>query len=98
MSSCIGAPEATFASLPAAAQQPKNYAAWQKAFSQWLSQNERLELLRHAGTKLTSRVDESERDFRTRVLEGLREARDREVDAVRARFATKRESLAEKVR
>jgi hypothetical protein len=90
--------ESTFAALPSAAQQPKNYAAWQKAFSQWLSQNERIELLRHAPTKLTARVDETERDFRTRVHEAMREARDREVDAVRAKFATKRAALEEKIR
>ena len=91
-------PESRFAALPSAAQQPKNYAAWQKAFSQWLSQNERIELLRHAPTKLTARVDEAERDFRTRVHEAMREARDKDVDAVRAKFATKRAALEEKIR
>jgi hypothetical protein len=90
--------DAQFASLPSAAQGPKSYAAWQKAFAQWLAQTERVELLRHGATKLTSRVDESERDFRTRVHEAMREARDKEVDAVRAKYAAKRESLAEKVR
>ena len=90
--------EAQFGSLPSAAQAPKSYSAWQKAFAQWLAQNERLELLRHAATKLTSRVDESERDFRTRVHEALREARDRDVDAVRAKFAPKRTALEDKIR
>ena len=90
--------ESAFAALPPVAQQPKNYAGWQKAFSQWLSQNERIELLRHAPTKLTSRVDEAERDFRTRVHEAMREARDKEVDAVRAKFASKRAALEEKIR
>lgn len=92
------APGAGFAALPPAALQPKSYAAWQKTFGQWLAQSQRLELLRHRETKLTSAVGESERDFRARVLDALREARDAEVDAVRRKFSVKRETLAERLR
>ena len=89
---------ASFAELPSAAQQPRNYEAWQKSFSQWLAQTQRIELLRHGQTKLTSRADESERDFRSRVQDALREARDAEKDAVQKKFAAKRETLANRVR
>ncbi len=78
--------------------QPKNYALWQKAFSQWLTQSQRIELLRHRGTKLTATGQETEREFRARVQDALREARDAEVDAMKKKFTAKRESLAEKIR
>ena len=92
------AESATYHELPAAAQQPRNYAAWQKAFSQWVSRNERVELFQHSAMKLTSNPGETERDFRARLQDALREARDAEVDAVRRRFAAKRETLAGRLR
>src|SRR6185436_4610484 len=57
-------PGATFEALPPAASQPKNYAAWEKAFGKWLATAERVELWRHAKSKLTSKPGESERDFK----------------------------------
>ncbi|MBA2304102.1 MAG: ATP-binding protein [Acidobacteria bacterium] len=90
--------DAGYADVPAPAQQPRNYAAWQKSFSQWLSQSQRLDLLRHRATKLTSNAGEEERDFRARVQDSLREARDGELEAVRKKVATKREAIAERLR
>ena len=89
---------AQFSELPAPAVQPKNYALWQKAFSQWLTQSQRIELLRHAGTKLTATGQETEREFRARVQDALREARDAEVDGMKKKFTSRREALAEKLR
>ena len=48
--------------------------------------SQRLELLRHRETKLTSTAGENERDFRARVQDALREARDAEVDAIREKY------------
>ncbi len=90
--------DATFEALPAAAQQPKNYVAWQKSFSQWLSRTERIELLRHRDTKLTSKAGEEERDFQARVQDARRAARDEEVEAIRRKYAAKRDALAERLR
>lgn len=84
---------ASFAPLPKAAAAAKNYAAWQKAFSAWLASGQKLDLLRHGGLKLTAAAGESERDFRIRVQNAQREARDQEVDAVRRKFAEKRVRL-----
>ena len=87
------AEEATFGDLPKAASSAKSYTAWQKAFGTWLAGAQKLELLRHAALKLTSDADEPERDFRIRVQNAQREARDKEVDAVRRKFAEKRARL-----
>jgi hypothetical protein len=89
---------ASFDALPRAASVAKNYAAWQKSFAAWVADAQRFELWQHAGLKLTSRPDESERDFRIRVQNAQREARDGEVEAVRRKFAEKRARLAERVR
>ena len=89
---------ATFESLPAAASQPKNYALWEKAFKQWLTQNERIQLLRHVDTGLTSRASETEGAFKVRVQDALRASRDKAVDAIRQKFAARQATLAEKLR
>ena len=90
--------EAAYLPVPSAAAQPKNYAVWQKALASTLAKTERIELLRHAETKLTSRPDEGEREFRIRVREAIRVARDAEMDDVRETFGPKQAALAERVR
>ncbi len=88
----------TFDPLPKAAAAAKHYAAWQKSFVAWVAGSQTLDLHRHAGLKLTSRAGESERDFRIRVQDAQRQARDEAVEDVRRRFAEKRARLEEKLR
>jgi hypothetical protein len=90
--------DASFEPLPTAAAQPKNYAAWEKALKQWLAQNERLQLLRHRETGLTSRPDEAEGDFKVRVQDAVRTARDAAVDVVRQKYAARQAAVAERLR
>ena len=90
--------EASYLPVPPAAAQPKNHALWQKSFAAALAQTERLELLRHAATKLTSTPDESERDFRIRVQDAIRAARDAAMDGIRAKYAPKQAVLSERLR
>ena len=89
---------ATFEPLPSAASQPKNYPLWEKSFKQWLTQNERIQLMRHVDTGLTSRAGEAEGAFKVRVQDALRASRDKAVDAVRQKFAVRQATLAEKLR
>jgi hypothetical protein len=91
-------PDATFQALAAAAAQPKNYGSWQKAFSRWLAQTEKVELLRHRETNLTSRPGEPERDFRIRVQDAARSARDEAIEAVRQKYGARQAALAERLR
>ena len=92
------AEDATFDPVPRPATVAKNYAAWQKAFVAWVAGSQTLDLHRHAGLKLTSRAGEPERDFRIRVQDAQREARDAEVEDLRRRFAEKRARLEERAR
>jgi hypothetical protein len=90
--------DARFGPLPAVATQPKKYAAWEKSFSRWLAQNQRLDLLRHPLLGITAKAGESERDFRIRLqLEG-RAARDAALDVVRRKYAPKQAALDERLR
>lgn len=92
------ADEASFGNLPAAAAKAKNYTAWEKAFGMWLFRSQSVELYRSPSQKLTSRPGESERDFRIRITQGSREKRDGSVEKLRAKYATKIQSLEEKKR
>ena len=78
--------------------QPRHYAAWEKDFAKWLAQVERVEVLRHRDLKLVSNPGESERDFRIRVQDANRTARDEAIDAVRKKYAPRQAQLAERLR
>ena len=92
------AAHARFAPLPPVAAQPRKYAAWEKAFARWVSQNERIELLRHPTLGVTATADESERDFRIRLQLEARAARDAAIDAVRTKYAPREAALAERLK
>jgi hypothetical protein len=89
---------ANFAQVPAAGLQVKNYALWEKDFTRWLAQSEKLDLMRQRELKLTSKADESERDFTIRVQDAQRAARDAAVDAIRKKYGSKQAQLAEQRR
>jgi hypothetical protein len=91
-------PGVPFSAVPGPALQPRNYANWEKSFSRWLTQSEKIELFRQRDLKLTSRAGESERDFKIRVQDTQRQARDAAVDAARKKFAPRQAQLAEKLR
>ena len=89
---------ASFEDVPAAGLQARSYAAWNKEFGKWLSQSEKLELLRQRELKLTSNPGESERDFQIRVQDAQRVARDAAVDALNKKYASKRQQIEEQKR
>jgi hypothetical protein len=91
-------PDGDFAPVPAQAQQVKTFARWAKDLDRWLGRTQRLTLLRHPGLGLVSQPGESERDFRIRLASALREARDKTVDALRSKYASKLNAASEKVR
>ena len=90
--------EATYAAVPAPAVKAKNYDAWSKQFVTALTRKEVLEVLRSPSTGETSRPDESERDFRARLQQVSREARDRTLDTLRRKYAPRQAALEEKKR
>jgi hypothetical protein len=89
---------ATFANVPAPAAKAKNYAAWEKDFSQWIGQSQSIELLKSSRAKVVSALDESERDFRIRLQSEAREARDAALAKVRDKYATRLTTLQDRIR
>jgi hypothetical protein len=91
-----GADGQTFGQIPPAALNPRSYAEWSRDFEQWIARAQPLRLFAVAAMKSTSRPGESERDFRLRVQQAMREDRDRAVEKLRAKYAPKAARLAER--
>ena len=89
---------ASFAPLPAAAAKAKNYGTWEKDFAQWAAQSQSIELFRSKRTKTMSAPDESERDFRIRLSDEAREARDAALAKTRDKYAVKMTTLQDRIR
>ncbi len=89
---------ARFGDVPAAAGKAKSYGSWKKEFSDWLYRNRQLELFKSPALKEFSEPGELERDFRVRLRQKAREARDEALEQLRKKYATKIAGLEEKVR
>lgn len=88
---------ATFSTLPSAAARKQSVAQWQKALESHLYQNIALDLFACPSLKMTSKPDESEGDFTARVAQALRERRDAEVEKLKAKYASRSQTLADRV-
>ena len=78
-----------FAELPGFAMNAANYKQVEKQFADWLVENERLEVFSCPELKTWSRPGESEGEFRARLTHAAHEARDAEVEKLRAATAKK---------
>ena len=88
-----GDADASYAECPAAADNVKSYAAWQRDYKRWLRQNETVTLYRSKRFKLTSQPTETEGDFRVRLQDAASEQRDAAIAKIRKRYATKTTTL-----
>ncbi|MFH1155559.1 MAG: DUF87 domain-containing protein [Pseudomonadota bacterium] len=88
---------AEYAEIPAAAGKPASYTKWRKDLLRWVTQNRPLTLFKSRQFNETSRLGESEREFRARLSQKAREKRDLEVEKLRqkynVRFTTLKNSL-----
>jgi hypothetical protein len=91
------AADAEFADLPAPATNSKMYTEWKKDFVAKVLELQKLELHRCPVTKLCSQPDESERDFRIRLMQDTHEERDRQLETMRKRYADKLSPLQDRV-
>ena len=88
-----GSQAASYAECPAAADNPKAYAGWNKDYKRWLRQNENVTLYRSKRFRLTSDAGETEGDFRARLQDVASEKRDLAIAKVRKRYAGKVNTL-----
>jgi hypothetical protein len=79
-------PAAAYAELPAAAKRAAAYRKWNKNLLRWVRQNRSLVLFRSRQFRITSRLGESEREFRARLGQLVREKRDLQVEKIRKKY------------
>ena len=84
---------AEFADLPAEACKAASYQKWSKDLLRWLSRNRPLVVYHSNRFKMTSRIDESEGEFRARLSQAAREKRDLEVEKLRKKYAARFSTL-----
>jgi hypothetical protein len=87
-----------FDPLPAAAAKPRSYAAWSRGLATFVYQSCPLRRWSCPGLKQVSRPGESQGDFRVRIAQAGREARDADIERIRARYASKRQTLTDRIR
>ncbi|GJL61079.1 MAG: ATP-binding protein [Nitrospirales bacterium] len=88
----------TFGELPGAASQAKSYKTWEKDFEDWIYRTQSLDIFRNASLGVTSGPYESEREFRLRLQQLVRERRDDETDALRKKYVGKMATLEDRIR
>jgi hypothetical protein len=89
---------ASFGDLHPDAGKPRSYDGWKKALTDALYRTHELSLLHCAEYKMASKPFEKERDFRARVAQAAREARDAAVEKLRSKYAPKVATLQERIR
>jgi len=89
---------AQFGEVPSPASKAKSYDAWNKDFVGWLFRTQKVDLLKSPSAKELSKPGESERDFRVRLQQSGREARDKQSDSLRRKYAPKIAALQDRIR
>ncbi|MBN1375455.1 MAG: ATP-binding protein [Dehalococcoidia bacterium] len=87
-----------FVPLPSAAGKARSYTTWSNAYVTWLYGNKKFDLFKSATYKQFSKLGESERDFRIRLAQSVREQRDEMMDKLRKKYQVKIATLDERVR
>jgi hypothetical protein len=89
---------ARFMTVPAGASAPRTWAAWQKGLQSHLYEARGVIVWRAPELKQTSKPGESEADFRVRLADAARTARDEGLEALRRRWAPRITAAEEKMR
>jgi len=89
---------ALFGELPAVATKKTSYTGFKKDFVDWLYRNRTLELFKSASLGEYSEPSESESDFRLRLGQAAREARDKDLEKLRKKYAPRLARLQERIR
>jgi hypothetical protein len=87
-----------YAELPSVAMQKKNYAAWTKDFTNWLTRTQKIELFKSVHLNEISRPEETERAFIIRLEQKSREQRDQQVERLREKYSSTFSRLDERLR
>jgi hypothetical protein len=83
----------SFAKLPAAAKNAKNYAKWSKDLIRWVCQNRPLRIYQSQRFGLAGSPGESRGEFLARLAQAAREKRDLEVEKLRRKYSSQFDTL-----
>jgi len=90
--------KAQFSALPPIAAKARSYDTWTTAFTTYLYGSRKYELFKSPIYKQFSKPGESERDFRIRLSQAVREQRDEMLNNLRQKYQAKIASMDEQVR
>jgi len=88
-----GLPGTSYASLPEPLLTAGNYGRWEQELKRWIRNDQPVVLYRNRELKCISQPGESEADFRIRLQQAASERRDQEVAKLRKRYASKVNTL-----
>ncbi|MGE5683567.1 MAG: helicase HerA domain-containing protein [Nitrososphaerota archaeon] len=86
-----------FVHPPSVINKTEKYDDWKKDFIVWLTQNNKLTLYKDPLTQSLSRAGESEKDFRLRISQKVRENRDESAEKLRKKYAPRLATIQEKI-
>jgi hypothetical protein len=87
-----------FADLPDSAKDSKNFSSWEKDLKDFLYNNYTLEIFNSSVLNEQSKSGETERDFRIRLNQLSREAKDLQVQKLKDKYQTKLTGLENKIK
>ncbi|QDU12623.1 AAA-like domain protein [Gimesia maris] len=90
--------QAVFAEVDSLLTKPKQYQTWGKELKTYLYQERSLNLWFSADPKLYSDPDENESAFRARLKQLMREERDLQLEKLRAKYASKFDTIKNRIR
>lgn len=90
--------QASFAGIDTALTRKTQYRTWEKDLKNYLYQERPLDLWFSADPKLYSDPEENEAAFRARLKQLLREERDLQIEKLRAKYASKLETIQNRIR
>lgn len=90
-------PSGPFAEAPSSLLNAKSYDGWTKSLKDFVYRTQHASVWTCKALKCTSNPGESEGDFRVRIAQESREARDLAVEKLRKKYATKFERVEKKI-
>lgn len=91
-------PGVGFTSLPSDGAQPRSYDRWGRELVRWVQGAHPITLYESKARRVFSAVGESERDFRMRLADLGREARDTQAERLRQKYEPRFRTLQERLR
>ncbi len=89
---------AEFGELPAVAAKGKSYEEWRRDFAAWVYRAQSLEAFHCPGLRMFSQANETEGEFRIRFQQSSREQRDQVVEGLRKKYSPRIAALQERIR